>query len=427
MLSHLSRETCGPRPWTDVARLGAGAIGRIVLVSNPEPLLPPHALLPLARPLAPDDGLCGGLGDGAEDAHGGFPTRAIARLRRSGLLSAPLPAALGGRGLCEPGRVDALRGLLTEIGRDDLAVGRLYEGHVNALALVLRYADEPGARRLARDAAQGHLFGVWNTEPAEGGLVLDGAGGLHGSKSYASGAGFVTRPLVTARIADGRRLMLVMRLEPGARADLSAWRAHGMRASATGTVDFSGLGLRDGEVIGAPDDYGRQPFFFAGAWRFLAVQLGGIEAVIETHRAHLVATGRAEDPHQQARFGQAMVAAETSRLLVARAARIAAAEAGPPERVIAYVNLARAAVEQAGLDVIALAQRSIGLAGFLESHPLERLMRDLATYLRQPAPDFALAGMAAHALAAGEPLHALWPDPGLDEGAALPRVAEAVG
>lgn len=364
--------------------------------------------------------------------HGGFPTRAIARLRRSGLLAAPLPAALGGRSLCEPGRVDVLRGLLTEIGRDDLAVGRLYEGHVNALALVLRYADEAVARRLARDAAQGHLFGVWNTEPAEGGLVLDGAGGLHGSKSYASGAGFVTRPLVTARIGDGRRLMLVMRLEPGARADLSAWRAHGMRASATGTVDFSGLALGDdqlgdGEVIGAPDDYGRQPFFFAGAWRFLAVQLGGIEAVIETHRAHLAATGRADDPHQQARFGQAMVAAETSRLLVARAARIAAAEAGSPERVIAYVNLARAAVEQAGLDVIALAQRSIGLAGFLESHPLERLMRDLATYLRQPAPDFALTGMAAHALAASEPLHALWPDPGSDEGVALPRVAEAVG
>ncbi|QIJ77797.1 acyl-CoA dehydrogenase [Methylobacterium sp. NI91] len=394
--------------------------------------MPPHALLPLARPPAPDDGPCGGLGDGPEDTHGGFPTRAIARLRRSGLLAAPLPAALGGRSLCEPGRVDVLRGLLTEIGRDDLAVGRLYEGHVNALALVLRYADEAVARRLARDAAQGHLFGVWNTEPAEGGLVLDGAGGLHGSKSYASGAGFVTRPLVTARIGDGRRLMLVMRLEPGARADLSAWRAHGMRASATGTVDFSGLALGDdqlgdGEVIGAPDDYGRQPFFFAGAWRFLAVQLGGIEAVIETHRAHLAATGRADDPHQQARFGQAMVAAETIRLLVARAARIAAAEAGSPERVIAYVNLARAAVEQAGLDVIALAQRSIGLAGFLESHPLERLMRDLATYLRQPAPDFALTGMAAHALAASEPLHALWPDPGSDEGVALPRVAEAVG
>lgn len=360
----------------------------------------------------------------ADDAHGSFPLEGLARLRRDGLLAAPLPASLGGRGLCEPARIDDLRGLLTAVGRENLALGRLYEGHVNALALVLRYAAADAAGRLARDAAEGHLFGVWNTEPSEGGLVLDASDRLHGVKSYASGAGFVTRPLVTARIEDGRRLMLVMRLEPGTRADLSAWRAHGMRASATGTVDFSGLAAADGAVIGAPDDYGRQPFFFAGAWRFLAVQLGGIEAVVEAHRAHLAATGRADDPHQQARFGRAMVATETSRLLVARAARLAVAEEAAAERIIAYVNLARAAVEQAGLDVIALAQRSVGLAGFLEAHPLERLMRDLATYLRQPAPDAALTGMAAHVLATGAPLHALWPEPALPGPA---RPAEVAG
>lgn len=68
-------------------------------VSNPEPLLLPHSLLPLARSrTAPGDGLC----HGAEDAHGGFPTRAIARLRRTGLLAAlrherrrPAPLARG--------------------------------------------------------------------------------------------------------------------------------------------------------------------------------------------------------------------------------------------------------------------------------------------------------------------------------------------
>lgn len=339
-----------------------------------------------------------------------FPTAGIARLGRDGSLAAPLPEALGGAGLCAPDRVDDLRRALTRIGRESLPVGRLYEGHVNALALVLRYADAETRARLARDARDGHLFGVWNTEPGEGGLTLDAAGWLHGAKSFASGAGSVTRPLVTARMPDGRRLMLVVPLEPGTRADLSAWRAHGMRATATGTVDFSGLHAGDAMVIGAPDDYSRQPFFFAGAWRFLAVQVGGIEAVAEAHRGHLKASGRGGDPHQQARFGQSLIALESCRLLVARAAALAAAETAAPERIIAGVNLARAAVEQAGLDVIALAQRSVGLAGFLEEHPLEERMRDLATYLRQPAPDFALTGMAAHALEADEPLHALWPE-----------------
>lgn len=338
-----------------------------------------------------------------------FPHVAIGRLRRMGRLSAPLPTALGGEGLCEPERVGDLRRLLTEIGCDSLPVGRLYEGHVNALALVLRYADARTREMLARDALDGHLFGVWNTEPKDNGLTLDPAGRLRGAKNFASGAGFVTRPLVTARMPDGRSLMLILRLKAGERADLSEWRVHGMRATATGTVDFSGLHVGEGAVIGAPDEYFRQPFFFAGAWRFLAVQLGGMEAVVETHRAHMRATGRSSDPHQQARFGRSLIALESCRLLVAQAADIAAAEALAPERVIASVNLARAAVDQAGLDVLTLAQRSVGLAGFLDDHPLEAQMRDLATYLRQPAPDFALTGMAAHVLECETPLHALWP------------------
>ena len=337
-----------------------------------------------------------------------FPLVAIERLRRNGRLSAPLPAALGGEGLCEPGRAGELRRLLTEIGRDSLPVGRLYEGHVNALALVLRYADAGTRAALARDAIDGHLFGVWNTEPKGNGLTLDRLGRLHGAKNFASGAGFVTRPLVTVRMPEGRSLMLVMRLKAGERADLGAWRVHGMRSTATGTVDFSGLTLGDGAVIGAPDDYFRQPFFFAGAWRFLAVQLGGMEAVVETFRSHMRATGRGGDPHQQARFGRSLIALEACRLLVAQAAETAAAEALAPERVVACVNLARAAVDQAGLDVLTLAQRSVGLAGFLDDHPLEAQMRDLATYLRQPAPDFALTGMAAHVLEADTPLHELW-------------------
>jgi alkylation response protein AidB-like acyl-CoA dehydrogenase len=203
--------------------------------------------------------------------------------------------------------------------------------------------------------------------------------------------------------------MLVVALEPGRGADISSWRAQGMRASATGTLDFTGLPASAATPVGTPGDYERQPFFSAGAWRFLAVQLGGIEAVVEAHRGHLRATNRGDDPHQRARLGQAAQAAETARLFVTEAARIAAAEAGSPDAVVAYVGLARGAVERAGLDVIELAQRSIGLQGFMEAHPLERLTRDLATYLRQPGPDGALVGAAGYVLQTDEPIHRLWP------------------
>ncbi|KQP29747.1 acyl-CoA dehydrogenase [Methylobacterium sp. Leaf104] len=356
------------------------------------------------------------------DRDGGFPAEDVAHAHAAGLLAAPLPVALGGAGLDAPHRAPVLADLLAQVGRGSLALGRLYEGHVNALALVLRYAEPAVAERLAADVRAGHLFGVWNTQPQAGGLSLQDVGDLGldpagepwiltGVKSFASGAGAVTRPLVTARRPDGRQQMLVVDLEPGTRADLSGWRAQGMRASTSGVLDFTGLPAGPDSFIGGPDDYFSEPHFSGGAWRFAAVQLGGIEAVFDALRSHLRTTGRGGDPHQAARLGEAAIAVEGARLFVGHAARLAADPEAEPDRVIAYVNLTRLAVERAGLDVLERAQRSVGLAGFLSPHPLERLTRDLATYLRQPGPDRALTSAAAHVLAEGRPADLLWRNP----------------
>jgi alkylation response protein AidB-like acyl-CoA dehydrogenase len=103
------------------------------------------------------------------------------------------------------------------------------------------------------------------------------------------------------------------------------------------------------------------------------------------------------------------VAAETAKLWVTRAAELAEQDDGrDPGQVIAYVNLARSAVERAGLDVLELVHRSVGLAGFLRTHPIERLSRDLATYLRQPAPDRALTTAAGYVLGRDTPSADLW-------------------
>jgi hypothetical protein len=45
------------------------------------------------------------------------------------------------------------------------------------------------------------------------------------------------------------------------------------------------------------------------------------------------------------------------------------------------------------------AQRSVGLQAFLRPNPIERMSRDLATYLRQPGPDRARTDAAAGILA----------------------------
>ncbi|WP_426313193.1 acyl-CoA dehydrogenase family protein [Methylobacterium fujisawaense] len=348
----------------------------------------------------------------AQDHDGGFPQDDVADLARLGLLAAPVPVEQGGAGLgTEPG-AGALAEVLRLVGYGSLALGRLYEGHVNAIQLIARYGTPDQRSRLFADARAGHLFGVWNTEPAEGGLRVearDTDGRLLGVKTFASGAGYVTRALVTARHPDRAGVaMMVVPLEAGTRADLSAWRAQGMRASATGTVDFTGLAVNAGDILGQPDDYFQQPAFSGGAWRFAAVQLGGIEAVFDAWRGHLNRTGRGGDPHQLARLGEGAIAVEGARLWIERGAQVASDAGLPPARVVAYINLVRLAVERAGLDVLQLAQRSVGLQGFMRGHRLERLARDLATYLRQPGPDHALTAAASEILQADAMAGDLW-------------------
>ena len=340
------------------------------------------------------------------------PEADAAALAEAGLLTAPLPRALGGRGWgSEPAGAEPLFEALRLVGRASLPLGRLYEGHVNAIRLVAEHGT-PGQRAAAASAARdGALFGVWNTERPGIDLRIDAEGILRGGKVLCSGAGLVERALVTGRHGgEGPQQMLLVPLERGTeRAESSEWRVTGMRASATGTVMMDGIPATPEIVLGEPDAYMRQPGFSGGAWRFLAVHLGGLEAVAEALREHHHRTGRGADPHQAARFGQVLTAAETARLWVLNAARMAEEEAVPPERIIAYVDLARGAVERAALDVLELAQRSIGLQAFTRANPVERMMRDLATYLRQPAPDRALVAGAAAGLGLPEAVGDMWP------------------
>ncbi len=181
-----------------------------------------------------------------------------------------------------------------------------------------------------------------------------------------------------------------------------------MRASASGTANFDDLTLDESCVLGEVDDYIREPMFSGGAWRFAAVQLGGIQRVVDELIGHHKTTGRGGDAYQSARLGEALMSAETARMWVMRAAKFQ--QKPDPDQVIAYTNLARSAVLKAGLDVLDLAGRSIGLQAFLEAHPLEQIIRDLQVYLRQPAPDRALASPAAWALTTDRAVRLMWRD-----------------
>ena len=63
-----------------------------------------------------------------------------------------------------PDALLALLRLLYAVGREDLPLGRLFEGHVDALQIVSRYGDDAqrGAARAAVEA--GGALGVWNAD-----------------------------------------------------------------------------------------------------------------------------------------------------------------------------------------------------------------------------------------------------------------------
>ena len=321
------------------------------------------------------------------DAAAAFPVEDMDALREAGLL--------GSTGLgTDPAKAGAALEMFRLLGRGNLALGRVVEAHVNALRLVARYGDPTMQQAAAEDAAAGRLIGLWVTDPPAGGLVVLG-GRLTGHKQFCSAAGHATRAVVTAtdRLGDTR----LVYADVTSRCSVSALPGGlaGMRAATTGQVRFDDA---QGRVFGQAGDYGREPDLSCGAWRTSAVTLGGIEALTEQIAQQLAARGRAGDPHQQARLGQALIATETARLWLASAAPQAeAADAG--DDAVAYVGLARLAVERMALDVIELAQRCLGVAAVMRGNPAERISRDLAAYLRQPAADSVLTEAAARALA----------------------------
>jgi alkylation response protein AidB-like acyl-CoA dehydrogenase len=292
--------------------------------------------------------------------------------------------------------VDDLLAVLRYVGGADLSLGRIFEGHVNATQLVHAYGDDAQRAALARDLAGGRVYGVWNTEPAPGMRIAQAAVGdyrLSGAKCFATGAGYLDAALITALWPDGGKQMVLADLSNAAsRVDNSAWQVRGMRGTQSGTLDFEAMIVGDDALIGGAGDYEREPRFSAGAWRFTAVQLGAVEALLRHWRDHLIAAGKAGDAIQRARIGAAIVATRSAAIWVARAAHLA--EQGADD-AIAHVLMTRGVVEEAGLLVMEGAARAAGTASFFAGSRIDRITRDLGLYLRQPVPDQARDRAAA--------------------------------
>jgi alkylation response protein AidB-like acyl-CoA dehydrogenase len=296
---------------------------------------------------------------------------------------------------------------LADMGGRDPSLGRVYEGHVNGVQLVARCGSAVQRADAERDVRRGRIFAVWNTQDSDA-LRIVAAGDrylLAGSKTWASGAGSVSRPIVTAAWPDGSVQMCLVPMERiRSRIDPSEWRPLGMHGSDSYRVSFDGVSLAASALIGAPGDYERQPWFHAGALRFAAVHAGIVARLLRETVAYLASLGRDEDALQRVRVAEMRIASHVAwHWIEAGAAAWEAFDASPSAGAAAHVrdvvDMARTAVERAGLDTIERAIRCVGARGLVEPLPFAGLVRDLEMYLRQPAPDAALLRVGATAFA----------------------------
>lgn len=348
-------------------------------------------------PRSPVPGRLAALGD-HYDAASRFPAESLALLASSGLGARfASPLAGGERFVADGARNMAMLAALAEVGAGDLSVGRLFEGHVNALLLFDWFGSREQKRWLKAELGRGAWFGVWATEPPPGVRIegRDETLRLTGCKIFASGAGGIDWAVVTAASEGQERRLVVIPANDPERTDLSGWRVRGMRASVSGRYDCTGIPVSDANLLGRPGDYDREPRFTAGAWRFCAVQLGGIEALL-AETAREMRPALRDDPLARQRFAAAHIATRSARFWVEEAARKTAAEA---EDAILAARIARGVVEDAGSLAIETAARLLGTRSAFEGQRADKITRDLSLYLRQAGPDHARDEAAKEILA----------------------------
>lgn len=270
---------------------------------------------------------------------------------------------------------------LYRIARRDLPLARLFEGHVDAVQIIARYADADTVREAEAIAARGGAFGVWNAALPDAPLrVVDGR--LSGGKRYASGAGLLSHALAGADTPEGNRLVLIDLAASEPEIDRDWWKVVGMQRSQTHVVRWDGADSASFRFVGEPGDYAREPFFSGGALRFVACHAGGVAALFDHVRDHLVTTARAGDPHQAGRLADLYLVAQA-----AAAAVRGAADTWGTAGHVDHVAAARVAVTDCAERALATAQQAVGLGGMFVEHPLSAALTDLMVYLRQPMPD----------------------------------------
>jgi len=335
--------------------------------------------------------LCRDLPD---DSHY-FPSEVFQLLNEQCLLQISLPEEYLDENLKIP-----VFSALYEIGKASLSVGRIYEGHINALKLIKDHGSSSQKDFYYQEAGCGKLFSVWNTEMNSEAVTAqkkEDSFYLNGAKIFCSGGLCIDYGLVTAAInGDTQLLIIPLKQYKHLEEDWSLWHPMGMKNSVSCRIDFTGIKISLGNQLGDLNVYHQEPWFSGGAMRFAAVQLGGAEAVMIAALDHLKKYNRSGDPYQQQRMGTMAIKIYSGKFWIEQAQKVEDNQDNYTSAEIVNIsNMMRSAVLEISETILHLAERSIGIQGFMKDHPLERCYRDLKVYLKQPGPDMALQNVGS--------------------------------
>ncbi|MGI8651373.1 MAG: hypothetical protein ACR2I7_01090 [Geodermatophilaceae bacterium] len=305
--------------------------------------------------------------------------------------------------------------LLSALGRTDLVLARLLEGHLDAHAILA----EAG-----RSAVPGALYGVWASASGGTGLNLhreadddDCPSGhdheelrpaaqdavLRGRMRFCSGALLLDRALTTCRDPAGQLQLLDIGVRDSRLwAVPGSWPALGMDASASLDIEVDDLPVDAHAVVGPPGYYVKRAGLHLGGIGVAAVWLGGVQGLVDATAR--VLGDREPDPHGLAHLGAVSVAVEAAAATMLSAAqRLSGAPAHPvtglcdlpPEQLARIALICRSAVEAAAQVAIQRLPRVVGPVALGRDGEFAHHLADLEVFVRQHHAERDLARLGA--------------------------------
>jgi len=330
-------------------------------------------------------------------------TRALEFLRdaAAGEPTARVAAALDlGRWLgSEPTTLADRWETLATVAATDLGMARALEPHLDARG-IFDEARAAGERLPDAAAASSATWGVFAAEGGAHPLIAsssaDGSWALSGEKPWCSLAGLLDRALITARTADGERLLFAVDLQhPGVTVVDGAWHARGLTEIPSGPVRFESVPAAE---VGAPGWYLARPGFASGGIGVAACWFGGAVGVARTLFSALAASAT-PSPFAVMHLGAIDQALGDARRALAEAAGLVSGGALTDDGGATLARQVRGTVVRACETVIERTGHALGPAPLALDADHAKRVADLQLYIRQYHAERDEAGLGESLLA----------------------------